>query len=153
MLRAIAASCLLLLAPLSHAAGAEDAAVAALRKYHAAFEAGDPAAVTRLLGPGFFMADERTGDRAKPFGAHMFLSGDRLREWPVNYLKEAGPHKNQFSAVDVSIRRDAAVVVTRDTGSNKFRSWKDEETVWFLGLVEDQWRIVGMVIRDFQVPK
>ena len=85
--------------------------------------------------------------------AHLFLAGEKLKSWPGNYLREVGPHQNQFTTVAVSIRGDAAVVVTRDTGSNRFRAWSDEETSWFLGRIDGAWRIVGMVIRDIQLPK
>jgi hypothetical protein len=74
--------------------------------------------------------------------AHLFHTGERLQAWPGNYLDQAGPHVNEFETVSVSIRLDSAVVLTRDTGSNRFRSWKDEEVAW----------IVGMIIRDIQLP-
>lgn len=53
----------------------------------------------------------------------------------------------------MSIRGDAAVALTRDTGSNSFRKWKNEETAWLLGRVGGEWRIVGMIVRDIQLPK
>ena len=68
----------------------------------------------------------------------MFLSGERLRSWPKAYLDEVGPHKNTFKASSVSLRGDAAVVIIRDTGSNRSRSWSNEEVSWFLGRVNGQ---------------
>lgn len=133
--------------------GDREAAVSALRGYHAALAAGQADKVTELLGPSYFMADERPAKGAERLGAHLFLDGERLRSWPKNYLSQAGPHQNQFAVVAVSIRGDAAVVVTRDTGRNSFRAWSDEETAWFLGRVNGAWRIVGMVIRDIQLPQ
>lgn len=149
------AAMFLLLNPAAQPAApvAEEAVIATIRQYHAAFAAGDAAGVTRVLGPSYFMGDERPAESAKRVQAHMFLSGDRLRSWPLGYLKEVAPHKNTFETLSVSIRGDAAVVLTRDTGSNRFREWEDEETAWFLGKVGGEWRIVGMVIRDIQLPK
>lgn len=45
------------------------------------------------------------------------------------------------------------MVLTRDTGSNRFQSWRDEEVAWFLGRIADRWRIIGSLIRDIQLPK
>lgn len=61
-----------------------------------------------------------------------------------------GPYRNTFTTVSVDERSDAAVVVTRDTGSNRVRSWKDEQVMWFLGKSAGKGRIVGMIIRDIQ---
>ena len=127
-----------------------DAILAVLSGYHAAFTAGQPDSVFALLGPSYFMADERTGagaDRASP---HLFLSGERLRKWPANSHAAAAPHANTFELLHWSVRGNAAVAVTRDTGSNRVRRWKDEEVTWFLGRMEAGWRIVAMVIRDVQ---
>jgi len=135
----------------SRAPGEGDPA-ATIRAYHEALAAEDPARVVRLLGPTFFMADETPDEGEKRFGAHLFLVGKRLESWPTNYLTEVGPHLNVFETLSVSIRGDAAVVTTKDTGSNRFRTWKDEETTWLLGRIDGAWRIVGMIIRDIQLP-
>ena len=130
-----------------------EAVVSTLRGYHAALAGAQPDKVVDLLGPSYFMADERTGQASDRLSAHLFLDGERLKSWPGNYLREVGPHQNQFTTIAVSVRGDAAAVVTRDTGRNRFRAWTDEETSWFLGRINGAWRIVGMVIRDIQLPK
>jgi hypothetical protein len=68
-------------------------------------------------------------------------------------VSEVGRPRNAFRVASFSVRGDAAVLVTNDTDSNKFRSWKDEEVAWFLGRTAGQWRIVAMVTRDIQLPK
>ncbi len=35
------------------------------------------------------------------------------------------------------------------TGSNKFRSWKDERVVWYLGRRGAEWKIDSMTILEF----
>ncbi len=111
-----------------------------------------PLAPTQIpLGPSYFMADERSAGGPQRISAHLFLSGDRLDSWPRDYLEEAGPHRNTFETISVSIRGDAAVAITRDTGSNKFRSWSNEEVSWLLGRMDDGWRIVGLIVRDIQL--
>jgi hypothetical protein len=130
-----------------------EAVVRVLRSYHSALAAGQPQAVLAVLGPSYFMADERTQADAKAISAHLFLTGERLRSSPKNYLDQVGPHRNAFETVSVSIRGGAAVALTRDTGSNGFRKWRNEETAWLLGRVDGEWRIVGMIIRDIQLPQ
>ena len=130
-----------------------EAVVSTLRGYHEALARAQPDKVVDLLGTSYFMADERSGQGSERLSAHLFLAGERLKSWPRNYLREVGPHQNQFTTIAVSVRGDAAAVVTRDTGRNRFRAWTDEETSWFLGRINGAWRIVGMVIRDIQLPK
>lgn len=138
-----------------------DSVVRALAAYHAALEAGDTTRVSRTIGPSFFMADEKTAAASRAhaeagagtLSAHLYLEGEALRAWPGAFLREAGPYRNAFEVQSVSLRGDAAVVVTRDRGRNRFRSWEDEETVWFLGRMKDRWRVVGMIVRDIQLPE
>ena len=129
-----------------------DAAVATLTAFHSALVAGQPERARAELGATMFMADERTGagDRLR---AHLYLTGERLDRWPANYLSQVGPYANSFRMVSRSIRGDAAVLITRDTGSNAVRRWTDEEVAWFLGRSDGKWRIVSMVIRDIQLPQ
>ncbi len=134
--------------------GASDreAVLAVLRSYHDAFQKEDVSAVAPLLGPSVFIADERSAGGPERVKAHLFLAGPRLASWPGSFLQQAGPYRNSFEAVSVSVRQDAAVALTRDTGSNRFRRWSNEEVAWFLGRIDGRWRIVGMVIRDIQLP-
>jgi hypothetical protein len=122
-----------------------------LREYHDGLEAVDVRRVLRVLGPTYFIADESTAGRER-IGAHLFLTGDKLMAWPRAFLEEAGPYQNTFESVSVSIRGDAAVVITRETGRNRFRRWRNEEAAWFLGRSEGRWRIAALIIRDIQLP-
>ena len=131
----------------------EGAVVAALQEYHAAFEAGDPARVLAVIGPTYFIGDEKSAGGKERMGAHFFKVGQTLRDWPKNFLSSSGPYKDATVVVNVSIRGDSAVVLAKETGSNKFRRWKDEETAWLFGRTDGRWRIVGQIIRDIQLPK
>ena len=144
-----------LISACTHGAMADDQSdvVAPITAFHAALTANDPAAATAQLGPSFFIADERTSAQTDRVRAHLYLSGERLTAWPARYLSEAGPHRSESTVVSVSVRADAAIVITRDTGSNAFRTWRDEETIWVLGRVDGRWRIAGYIIRDFQAPE
>jgi hypothetical protein len=152
MRAAIASLVLILAACVTPATAQEDDPVAPIAAFHAALAANDPEAAAAQLGPSLFIADESSTRQSDRVRAHLFLSGERLSSWPQRYLAEVGPHRNAFTIVSVSIRGNAAVVVTRDTGSNGFRAWRDEETTWFLGREESGWRIAAYVIRDFQPP-
>ena len=131
----------------------EQAVVRALQEYHAAFEAGDPARVLEVIGPTYFIGDEKSAGGKERMSAHFFKVGQTLRDWPKNFLSSSGPYKDSTTVVNVSIRGDSAVVLAKETGSNKFRSWKDEETAWLFGRTDGRWRIVGQIIRDIQLPR
>lgn len=145
---------LLLAPPASPAPSPDEAAVVrAVKEYHAAFEAGDPARVLAVLGPTYFIGDEKSAGGGDRMSAHFFKVGDTLRDWPKNFLASSGPYRDSTEVVNVSIRGDSAVVLAKETGSNKFRSWRNEETAWMLGRTDGRWRIVGQIIRDIQLPK
>lgn len=129
------------------------AVLQALAAYHQGLEAGEVQKVLGVLGPSCFMADERSSGGPKRLSAHLFLTGEKLQAWPKKFLGEAGPYRNASEPLSVSIRGDAAVAVTRDTGRNRFRRWQQEEVAWFLGRSDGQWRICGFIIRDIQLPK
>ena len=143
----------LFLAAVAPAPPDEEAVVRALKEYHAAFEAGDAARALEVIGPTYFIGDERSAGGKDRIQAHFFKVGQTLRDWPKNFLASSAPYRNSTDVSSVSIRGDSAVVMARETGSNKFRSWKDEETAWMLGRTDGRWRIVGQIIVDIQLPK
>lgn len=53
--------------------------------------------------------------------AHLFLTGDNLKRWASNFVRNVGPHKSKFEFLSFHIRNNAAIVVTKETGNNKFR--------------------------------
>ena len=133
--------------------GDEEAVAKAVKEYHAAFEAGDPARVLAVLGPTYFIGDEKSAGGKERMSAHFFKVGQTLQDWPKNFLASSGPYRDSTEVVNVSVRGDSAVVLAKETGSNKFRSWQNEETAWMLGRTDGRWRIVGQIIRDIQLPK
>jgi hypothetical protein len=96
---------------------------------------------------GNFSGDPRTWE------VHMYLAGPRLKEWPVNFLRQAGPYENQYQVIRVYLRGDAGLVVTEETGRNRFRQWNRELVAYLLGREDGQWRLVGYFIRDIANPK
>jgi hypothetical protein len=152
MRAAIASLALMLAACVTPATAQEGDPVAPITAFHAALAANEPEAAAAQLGPSFFIADESSANQSDRVRAHLYLSGERLSTWPARYLAEVAPHQNTFTVASVSVRGAGAVVITRDTGSNAFRTWRNEETTWFLGREDGRWRIAGYVIRDFQAP-
>ena len=144
---------ILFLATASAPPGDEEAVAKAVKEYHAAFEAADPARVLAVLGPTYFIGDENSAGGKERMSAHFFKVGQALQDWPKNFLASSGPYRDSTEVVNVSVRGDSAVVLAKETGSNKFRNWQNEETAWLLGRTDGRWRIVGQIIRDIQLPK
>ena len=86
-------------------------------------------------------------------GRYTYLAGPRLTEWPVNFLRQAGPYENEVRVIRVHLRGDAGLVVTEETGKNRFRQWDRESVAYLLGREGGRWRLVGYFIRDIANPK
>ena len=71
----------------------------------------------------------------------------------MNYVREAGPYENDVQVKRVYQRGDAGLVVTEETGRNRFRTWDRELVTYLLGREGGRWRLVGYFIRDIANPK
>jgi hypothetical protein len=98
------------------------------------------------------MSSGNHSDSPSDWQAHLFLNGEEISGWIGFMVTEAGPHANEFELIHHHERGDSALLVTIDTGSNKSRSWESEETVWHLGRVDDQWKIIGYCVRNLANP-
>jgi hypothetical protein len=129
------------------------AVVAAIEEYHEGFRRNAPSRVTAVLGPSFTMFNGNFSGSPRNWEVHMYLAGPRLAEWPVNFLREAGPYENEVRVIRVDLRGDAGLVVTEETGRNRFRQWDQELVTYLLGREAGRWRLVGYFIRDIANPK
>lgn len=127
--------------------------VAAVQEYHEGFRRNVPSRVTAVLGPSFTMFNGNFSGDPLTWEVHMYLAGPRLREWPVNFLRDAGPYENHVQVMRVYLRGDAGLVVTEETGRNRFRQWDRELVTYLLGREGGRWRLVGYFIRDIANPK
>ncbi len=145
---------LALLLPGSAAAAATDTAavVRVVEEYHAALRANAPERVAAVLGPSLTMFNGNHSGDPHSWQAHLYLTGNDLAGWPAAFLRQAGPQENLVEVVRVHLRGDAALVVTRETGRNRFRSWQEELVTYFLGREDGGWRLVGLFIRDIANP-
>lgn len=129
------------------------AVVAAIEEYHEGFRRNTPGRVTAVLGPSFTIFNGNFSGDPRTWEVHLYLAGPRLAEWPANFLREAGPYQNQVQVVRVYLRGDAGLVVTQETGRNRFRQWDGELVTYLLGRQDGRWRLVGYFIRDIANPK
>jgi hypothetical protein len=106
-----------------------------------------PQLVVAAPDPGNFSGDPRAWE------VHMYLAGSRLAEWPINFLRQAGPYENRIQVVRVYLRGDAGLVVTEETGRNRFREWNRELVTYLLGREGGRWRLVGYFIKDIANPE
>ena len=66
----------------------EEAVAKAVKEYHAAFEAGDAARVLAVLGPTYFIGDEKSAGGKERMSAHFF----KVRRDPAGLAEEL-PHE------------------------------------------------------------
>ncbi len=126
---------------------------AAIERYHQGFAENNSDMVLKSLGPSYTMFSGNYSDDQTQWQAHMYLTGEDLKQWPGAFLAEAGPYENSFEILHSYKRGKSALIVTRDTGKNRFREWENEITTWLLGQHEDGWRIVGMFLKDIANPE
>ena len=129
------------------------AVLAAIEEYHEGLRRNEPGRVSAVLGPSFTIFNGNFSGDPRTWEVHMYLAGSRLTEWPVNFLREAGPYENQVQVVRVHLRGDAGLVVTEETGRNRFRQWQGEVVAYLLGRDAGGWRLAGCFIRDIANPK
>ncbi len=121
--------------------------------YHQGFIDGDSARTAGALSDGIMMFNGNASDDPLDWQAHLYFSGDTLHQWVKDMITFASPHQNKIEFLNIHIRNGAAVVVTSETGSNKFRSWKDEKVVYLLGKTAGRWKLSGFFMRDGKNPE
>ncbi|MEO1054955.1 MAG: hypothetical protein AAFX87_30255 [Bacteroidota bacterium] len=122
-------------------------------KYHQGFSENNPEMVGAVLGKELIMFNGNFSSDPIKWQAHMYLTGNHLKEWPKAFLEMAAPYQNEFKVLSTHINGEAAVMVTEDTGRNKYRMWKKEQVTWLLGKSDDQWKIIGFYIKDIANPE
>lgn len=128
------------------------AVVAVVEEYHEGLRRNAPDRVRAVLGSSFIMFNGAHSGDPKAWEVHMYLAGPDLDAWPARFVSGSGPHESTIRVVRVHLRRDAALVVTEETGRNRFRRWDGELVTYLLGREGDRWRIVGYFIRDIANP-
>jgi hypothetical protein len=131
----------------------ETAVQRVIEAYHRGFEENDAGAIRASLGQSLVMFNGNYSDDSTRWQAHMYLQGKDLDSWPSMMIAEAGPFENRITVEHVHVRGDSALLVTRETGRNRFRSWDDQAVTWLFGRQDGRWGIVGMFVRDERNPE
>ena len=129
---------------------AADNPAAVVESHLEALAESNLAAFTAVIGSELSMFNCPAGS-PEAWEPHLYFSGESIQEWASFYVMQAGPHEGVFEIASVKTSETMAIVATKGTGSNKFRSWADEETVWLLGMTEAGWRISGFCL-DMAAP-
>lgn len=124
-----------------------------LSSYHRGVTGNDPKLARSTIGEEFIIFSGDSSDDPTGWQAHLFRTGKGLKIYLSNYIKGAAPHENKFEVVHMYVRSDAAVVVTKDTGKNKFREWKDESVTWLAGKRDGAWKLTGYYLRGVKNPE
>ena len=121
-------------------------------RYHQALSDGDSAALVQTLGSHISMFNGAGSADQMNWQAHMFLSDDQVTEWAAFMATGAGPHTNKVSLMQTDIRAGMSLVITQETGSNKFLSWEKARFVYMLGQEKGYWKIVGLFLPEASNP-
>lgn len=125
---------------------------ATVKNFHQGFILSDELLVKNSCANTLIMFNGNFSDSQQEWQPHMALSEDEIIEWASWMIRNAGPHTNRIVFESIKTRQNAALVVTRESGSNKFRKWKDQTVTYLLNKQEAKWAIAGFFIRDLRNP-
>jgi hypothetical protein len=126
---------------------------AVVRAYHSGLAAERAEQTIHALSRELFMWNGDSSDDPVMWQAHLYLADDAIDQWVAEMIEFAGPHENAVAILNTDIRGDSGLVVTEETGSNKFRKWDSEKVVYLLGRTDGDWQIVGLFVRDIGNPE
>jgi len=126
---------------------------AVVRSYYDGLSEKNVDKVLATVREDFFMFNGNFSGEPENWQAHLYLRGKDLTDWVPMFVEQAGPHENQIEFLNSHIRANAAVVVTSETGRNKFRSWENEKVTWLLGKGSSKWKLIGFFIRNIKNPE
>ena len=115
-----------------------------------ALVAGDPEAAASQLDERVFLFNGANQPAPTQWQAHLDVEGE---SWPAALLEEAGPIRSQHHILSSHQRGTAALVVTTETGSNRFREYRDETVVYQLRQRPGGWRICGFFYPSLSNPE
>ena len=84
---------------------------------------------------------------------HLYLADEAIDQWVAEMIALAGPHENVVAFLDTDIPGVSGLVVTSETGRNRFRSWNNERFFYLLGRTDGNWKIVGSFVSDLSNPE
>lgn len=108
--------------------------------------------IRKSIGPTFLQFNGNYSDNPEAWQAHQYLSGKEIDDWVHWMLANAGPFNNRFSLSNIHFRNNGAIVVTKETGENKYRQWNNEQVTYLIGKTAKEWKIVGYFLKDMKNP-
>jgi hypothetical protein len=124
-----------------------------VRAYHSGLAAERAEQTVHALSRELFMWNGGSSDDPVMWQPHLYLADEAIDQWVTEMVEFAGPHENVVAFLNTDIRGDSGIVVTSETGNNKFRSWTNESVVYLLGRTGGDWKIVGLFVRDVSNPQ
>lgn len=109
--------------------------------------------IRNSIGDQLIMINGNFSGEPANWQAHQFLNGREINQWITMMLENVRPFENEIILKNIDIRGNSAVAVTEEKGMNKFRSWEKEEVAYMLGKAENEWRIVGIFIKNIKNPE
>lgn len=108
--------------------------------------------IRNSIGQQLIMINGNFSEAPIDWQAHQFLNDKEIDDWIIAMLDIAGPFKNRVTVKNINKRGNSAIVVTEEKGQNKFRNWENEEVVYMLGKTSQEWKIVGIFIKNLKNP-
>ncbi len=123
-----------------------------IQNFHKGFTLGEELLVKNSSGNTLIMFNGNFSDDQRDWQPHMSLDEKEIIEWASWMIQNAGPHSNNLVVKSIKFRQNAALAVTEESGSNKFRTWTDQTVTYLLSKREGKWVITGFFIRDIKNP-
>ena len=125
----------------------------AVYNYHKGFSKQKPDLTRSAISSQLNMFNGNSSTNAIDWEAHMFIQGGEINEWINWMIENAGLFKNDITFKTQNKRSNSAILITEETGSNKFRFWENEEVVYQLGKTNDGWQILSVFIKNLKNPE
>ena len=117
-------------------------------RYHQAITDKDVETAIGCLGETYFRFG-RGGEGAADDPTRWGWPGFGTREDMGQWFSGGGTYTNTIEFLNTDVRKNAALVVTQETGSSSggdgASSWEGVTNVWCMAHIDDSWRIVGSV--------
>lgn len=123
-----------------------------ITSYYKGLEQNNPRLARAAVDKRIIFFNGNHSDSPTQWQSHMYLRGRKINSWLKFMINEAGPHQNLIEFKHIYLRGNSALVVSRETGKNKFRTWSNEVVVWNLGFRNGSWRIVSVFIKELSNP-
>ncbi len=124
-----------------------------IKQYHEGLINGKPEVTTQVLANGLFMFNGNFSTDIKEWQPHLYVGPDDKEAWPKAFIREASPYKNELEFLQVKVRGNAALAITSESGSNRFRQWQHEQVVYMLVSENGAWKMTGLFIKDISNPE